>query len=70
MILKELLGNLRKEVRILLKDRNDHEICICKSDQKGIIPYQDMEVKEWMPVKGNYMADVDVIINIDDEIKS
>ena len=64
--LKDLLFFLKKDVRILLLDKEEHEICRCKSEQKGIKPYLEMNAIEWLPVKGIY-TDADLIIKIDDE---
>ena len=49
MTLKELIGSLRCQCRLVIRNEQDHEICEMDSNSSAVRFFADMEVLEWFP---------------------
>ena len=45
----EMIEKLLTPVRVEIKDRDNHSICIADTNSELIIPFLDREVVEWTP---------------------
>ena len=48
MKLKEFVGTMKSPCSMELRDSEDNSICMLISDSKGIIPYLEKEITEWL----------------------
>lgn len=74
MTVGEMVNSLRTPATIELRDEENCNICIIKSDSKGIERYKNHEVVDWFPIKqvGLVFLSMDLVFCIkesDKEVK-
>lgn len=74
MTVGEMVNSLRTPATIELRDEENCNICILKSDSKGIERYKNHEVVDWFPIKqaGLVFLSMDLVFCIkesDKEVK-
>lgn len=50
MKLREMIDVLRvHQRRVQIRNSDGYEICSCKTDSEGVMPYMDDDITEWFP---------------------
>lgn len=69
IILRDLVYRLRiKPLKVEIRNEFNIQICICKCDSEGVLPYLDREVLEWFPSQ-NLIKESDFVVLIKDSDK-
>ena len=65
MTLKEFVGTMKSPCSMELRDSEDNSICMLISDSKGVIPYLDKEITEWLVYGMHQARSVELCVYLD-----
>lgn len=65
MKLREMIGTLRVHQRVLIRSSDGYDICSCKTESKGVIPYMDDNVVEWFIGCPPFESGIDFVVYVE-----
>ena len=65
MKLREMIGTLRVNQRVQIRNRDGYEICICRTDSEGIMPYMNDDITEWFIGCPPFESGVDFVVYVE-----
>ena len=70
LILRDLVYRLRvNPLKVEIRNADNFQICVCKCDSEGVLPYLDREVLQWFPTQHSVIKESDFVVLIKDADK-
>ena len=65
MKLREMIGTLRIHQRVQIRNRDGYEICSCRTDSEGVMPYMDDDITEWFIGCPPFASEIDFVVYVE-----